>query len=192
MQYLYTFCETREGSLVKFDTATSFHSIDDADVTFPFSVIVSNLAKDTPDVTLKSIEDLVMWRERLEREFAWAPNMIEKPTSVNTELNASFVKTDAIQLNHYQNFIDEYQWIDAMSRISRYQNPELFIAAVELQIRKYLDRNGRKDSETQELSKGLFYYIYMMLYIKNNKKPIHAKYAHEIMDQINSVYPSVK
>jgi len=36
-----------------------------------------------------------------------------------------------------------------------------------LQVRKYLDRNGGKDEELQELQKALWYMKFLVAYIKN-------------------------
>lgn len=125
---------------------------------------------------LNSEDDLDMWRLKLEREAVWLNNGDENLNT--TESNTP------IKPKHYESFIDEYQWLDAMSRIPRYKDPELFKSAVELQVRKYLDRNGRKDEELQELMKGLFYYIYLVKYIKNGNKPILAKEVHSIMEML--------
>jgi len=83
---------------------------------------------------------------------------------------------------HYKKYITvdsntpDMQWLEAMCRIQRYrENPDHFIAAVELQVRKYLDRNGRKDEDIKELMKGLWYYKFMVAYIKNGKNPILVK-----------------
>ena len=66
----------------------------------------------------------------------------------------------------------ELQWLDAMARMHRYRNPEVFKGAVELQIRKYLDRNGRKDNEAQELRKAMWYLEFLILYIENGGQPV--------------------
>jgi hypothetical protein len=93
---------------------------------------------------------------------------------------------DKIDPPHYQNYLThqlpvtkinvELQWLETMCRIQRYRdNPEQFVAALELQVRKYLDRNGRKDDDLQELQKGLWYYKFMVAYIKNGCKPIYIR-----------------
>jgi hypothetical protein len=55
-----------------------------------------------------------------------------------------------------------------------------FQAALELQIRKYLDRNGKKDAPLQELKKARFYLQYLIMYIENNNQPILAKDVQKI------------
>lgn len=77
---------------------------------------------------------------------------------------------------HYQNYMENLQWLEAMNRLSRYeQNPEQFLAAVELQVRKYLDRLGQKDIIAQDLLKAVWYLKYMAAYLINDKKPILVK-----------------
>ena len=57
---------------------------------------------------------------------------------------------------------------------NRVLRPKNFKAAVELQIRKYLDRLGGKDAELQELEKALWYTKFLVAYVKN-KGPIRVK-----------------
>jgi len=86
----------------------------------------------------------------------------------------------AVDPAHYQAFFKdetkELQWLETMCRVKRYrENPDVFIGAVELMVRKYLDRNGGKDEEIQEVLKGLWYHKFMAAYIKNGKVPILVK-----------------
>jgi hypothetical protein len=67
-----------------------------------------------------------------------------------------------------------------MSRLPTMKDPKSFQTALELQIRKYLDRNGRKDSPLQELKKARFYLQYLITYIENDNKPILAKDVQKI------------
>lgn len=177
MQYLYEYYSGTATSSVRGDTTTNLNEIKEKDVTSPYYIVVTDLKTNKTVCFLNSIDDLESWRIGQERSFVW-----------NKEMPASW-KKDApnsahtpVKPIHYNNFIDEYEWLDVMSRIHRYENPEVFKGAVELQIRKYLDRNGKKDSELQELLKGLFYYIYLVMYIQNNEKPIMAKDIHKIME----------
>jgi hypothetical protein len=89
---------------------------------------------------------------------------------------------DAINPPHYQNFLDQYQWIETMCRIQRFRdNPEQFEAAIELQVRKYLDRCGRKDERLQELEKALWYMKFLVAYVKNGSVPILVEDVEEIL-----------
>jgi hypothetical protein len=77
---------------------------------------------------------------------------------------------------HYQGyFVDkergiELQWIDAISRTGRFKDPETFEACLELMVRNYLDRLGRKDDKLQELKKSRWYLDYWISYVENNLK----------------------
>jgi hypothetical protein len=77
---------------------------------------------------------------------------------------------------HYQGyFVDkelgiELQWIDAISRTGRFKDPEIFEACLELLVRNYLDRLGRKDDKLQELKKSRWYLDYWISYVENNLK----------------------
>jgi hypothetical protein len=102
----------------------------------------------------------------------------------NNEMIEKDLIAAAVNPSHHKGFIDDFQWIDVMSRIPRYRNnPEAFKGALELQVRKYLDRNGRKDNELQELLKGLWYYKYLCAYIKNNCKPIRGDDVERILSK---------
>ena len=90
-------------------------------------------------------------------------------------------KKDHVNPSHYQAYILELQWLEAMQYLPRFRNPECFLAAVELQIRKYLDRCGSKDAEPQELSKSLWYHQFMVAYIKNGYSPIRIKDIPELL-----------
>lgn len=177
MLYTYTrYTTSEDGSAIRrIDITTRLEEIGIQDVTDPFWVeVYDNTTRRVVNV-LKTPEALEEWQQSQERAHAWK----SPKRAATTETPA------AVKPNHYKNFIDEYQWLDVMSRIHRYKNPEVFKGAVELQVRKYLDRNGKKDAELQELMKGLFYYIYLVMYIKNGEKPILAKDIHAIMESLN-------
>lgn len=82
---------------------------------------------------------------------------------------------DAINPPHYQNYIKDMQWLEAQQYLPHFRKPECFKAALELQVRKYLDRSGGKDSELQETEKALWYLKFLTAYIKNDNKPIKIK-----------------
>ncbi|WP_396189900.1 hypothetical protein [Flavobacterium sp.] len=94
---------------------------------------------------------------------------------------------DHINPSHYQAYIktenEELQWLEAMQYLPRFRDPEKFKAAVELQGRKYFDRNGGKDAELQELQKGLWYFKFLVAYIKNGNKPIRVKDIDTILNR---------
>lgn len=94
---------------------------------------------------------------------------------------------DAINPSHYQAYIETenevLQWLETMQYLPRFRNPESFKAAVELQGRKYFDRNGGKDAELQELQKGLWYFKFLVAYIKNGDKTIRVKDIDTILNR---------
>lgn len=75
--------------------------------------------------------------------------------------------------SHYKGYFEEKEWIEVMEGIPTMKNPDVFAGALELQIRKYLDRRGGKDVDVQELKKALFYLAYMIRYIEG--KPSASK-----------------
>ena len=162
------------------DRVRNFEAIREIDVTDGNVVQALRYSEDhkSLDTTvIDSVEALQEFREGLERAFAWAPAhvsspCVEIPLSVALGDRFTIKVPEPVKGHHYQNYIEELQWIDAMSRIPSLRAPERFKAAVELQIRKYLDRNGRKDEELQELLKGLWYMKYLCAYIKNGNQPI--------------------
>ncbi len=87
----------------------------------------------------------------------------------------------AVSPSHYKNFFLEYEWLEVNSQIPTLKDPEKWIAAIELQIRKYLDRRGQKDNILQELMKSKFYLDYLIAYIKNDCKFIKINEVQEIL-----------
>jgi len=119
-------------------------------------------------------------------EFDYKADIETAMKKAESEAFLEMMKEDKIDPPHYQGYLThqlpitkanvELQWLETMCRIQRYRdNPDEFIAALELQVRKYLDRNGRKDEDLQELQKGLWYYKFMVAYIKNGKQPIFVR-----------------
>jgi hypothetical protein len=203
MQYTYTVFKIKDEarSVSRQDIFTREEELKEEHVTHPFYVEVFNNSNKIVDKYLRNINDLKQWldiiegqRVSAERAAAWKFAVKEMPvdcvkvtgesaiTTTIPVVSSTTIAKNAVKPTHYENFIDEYQWLDAMSRIPRYKDPKVFAGAVELQIRKYLDRNGRKDDEIQELRKGLFYYMYLLKYLQNNGKPILAKDIHSIME----------
>jgi hypothetical protein len=130
---------------------------------------------------LNTFEQAEEWEDSLARASQWASKGDRERTKKAVEaLNLTpqeqplGVIDKAVDPSHYQGYILDLQWLEAMQYLPRFRNPENFKAAVELQIRKYLDRNGGKDGELQELSKGLWYYKFLVAYVKNGNKPIRV------------------
>lgn len=69
---------------------------------------------------------------------------------------------------HYQNYIKDMQWLEAMQYVVKPFGP-----AVQLQVRKYLDRLGQKNDELEELLKARWYLNFLVAYTINGG-PIKA------------------
>jgi hypothetical protein len=110
--------------------------------------------------SLRTIDECEAWMAMLERTH-WNPEFREA-----VGIKGSDRISEAVDPTHYKTYLEDYQWLDAMSRIPTLRDPAKFEAAVELQIRKYLDRNGQKDNPIQELMKARWYLSYLIAYKK--------------------------
>ncbi len=123
---------------------------------------------DTVEEQFLTLEQFLDWRDRMERR-----HWVKQGKGVKA----------AVDPKHYKDYIDKMQWLDAMSRIPTLREPAKFEAAVELQIRKYLDRNGQKDDSVQELLKARFYIEYLIAY-KHAGRPILVSEVASILASI--------
>jgi hypothetical protein len=108
------------------------------------------------------------------------PKFDEKVTVTDSPVEQGQGVSSPINPSHYQAYVAdeviELQWLETMCRMQRYrEHPERFIGAVELQIRKYMDRCGGKDEETQEMLKALWYMKFLCAYMLNGCKPVLVK-----------------
>lgn len=140
-----------------------------------------------------NLDQFESWRVSAERNAAWGPKngscvahvdnlaltCSEEPTKSTTTLMPH--GKDFVSPSHYKDYIAQMQWLDAMSQIPTLRAPVKFKAAVEMQVRKYLDRNGSKDEELQELKKSRFYLCYLVAYIENNCQMIRAEDVHKML-----------
>ncbi len=182
MRFIYNCFELREDDTLHISTTiTNIDDVEENYVTHPNYVSVFDTRLHEHSHDLKTIEDLEEWHTVLERVSAWKPDYL-KDKNVESDAPLVTLKSKSIesQVNprHYKNYIDDYQWLDAMSRIPSFREPAIFKGALELQIRKYLDRKGRKDDDLQELKKALFYLQYKIKYIENDNKPVSAEDVH--------------
>jgi hypothetical protein len=80
-------------------------------------------------------------------------------------------KKDHVNPTHYQNYFEMedvvLQWLETQQYLPRFRNQEVFKGAVELQARKYLDRLGGKDEESQEIMKAVWYLRFLAAYVRN-------------------------
>ena len=172
MLYTYTvYSESNVGEKpIRCEITTRVEEIKPTDVCHPRYVEVYHNGNDLTVRYLKSLDDLEDWIMGLERTFAWKP---EKKEEIN-------FKKDAINPSHYQGYVMDLQWLETMQYLPHFRNSQNFKAAVELQIRKYLDRLGGKDEELQELGKALWYMKFLVAYVKN-KGPIRVKDIENIL-----------
>ena len=124
--------------------------------------------------TFNVFDDLKEWIEN--------PNqVISSDIGAWTSFSNSITTEEAIQSavdpKHYKGYIDDMEWIEAMSKIPTLKNTDIFCGALELQVRKYLDRRGNKDHSLQELKKARFYLQCWIDFIETGK--IDAKATHE-------------
>jgi len=105
-------------------------------------------------------EALQELRDMLEKVSAWKPQRGMSKTPV---------KTDAINPKHYKHYCLELQWIEAMMLLPTFEDPKVFEGALELQVRKYLDRRGQKDNSLQELKKARWYLDFWIRYKEEGK-----------------------
>lgn len=194
------------GSLQRTFTTTSFEEAEKEYANVDLISVTDNLAK-RQVFRIRDEDDLLAWRNVLERSAAWNPTkdlladhekkdpgdipqeIPDLPTSeLNTALLAEEAKISAaVDPTHYKCYIEDLQWIDAMSRIPSFKDPKVFIGALELQVRKYLDRMGQKDTTYQEIGKALFYLEYWRQYLgwayydkpRPTAKRVHAKLSRE-------------
>jgi hypothetical protein len=82
---------------------------------------------------------------------------------------------------HYQGFIKDMQWIEA----KQYTIPD-FASAVQMQVEKYIDRNGGKDHTVQELLKARWYLDFWIAYEANNRNPIKVADVPAIIEKVKS------
>ena len=93
------------------------------------------------------------------------------------EFNPSIEKSDPVNPEHYQGFVLDLQWIEAQ----QYTIPD-FESAINMQVKKYQDRLGKKDDEVQELKKSLWYLGFWIAYKINGNKPIRVKDIPRLLD----------
>lgn len=115
------------------------------------------------------------------------------PTNKADSLTLGQLKMDKDYINpsHYQGYVMELQWLETMQYLPHYRDPKAFQAAVELQVRKYMDRSGGKDDETQEAEKALWYHKFLVAYMKNGG-PVRVCDIDAILSGLKICYENVK
>jgi hypothetical protein len=115
---------------------------------------------------LHSMDELASWLIGAERYNQWERQASASFATINEASPVQNIER-AVNPAHYQDYANGLQWLETMSKIPTLRKPSRFKAAVELQVRKYLDRNGSKDAELQELKKALWYLKALVSYIEN-------------------------
>ena len=138
--------------------------------------------------SIRSLEELIEHKTLCDRAeekdnlaISYKLNKLSDPKDA-----ASPVKEkDAINPSHYQGFFQDYQWLETMQFLPTYQDVTngKFEAAVELQVRKYLDRLGQKDEVLQELCKSMWYLRFLIAY-KKAGRPILVEEVESIIEGI--------
>jgi hypothetical protein len=171
MQFLYTtYKKSPTGSGVKTGTTTRIEELTAADATSPNYIEIWDNINESSMRTLHTAEDLDDFTTMLERR-VWR----DKPVTVSepaSDVSAKQKIAEAVNPSHYKEYLPELEWLEAMQY--RYSG-ECFVAAVDLQIRKYMDREGKKDAVVQESLKALWYMRFKTAFMKNGYKPIRVK-----------------
>jgi hypothetical protein len=194
MRFTYDKMATPGKKVVRVATTTDFNEIRPDDYKDGFYINVTDGLNRMGNYIISDDDSYENWRMHLERIAAWKPERTHKEWDPLDPEETDIMKVDAAEVrdhlkmalgdsikfnsgnnvdpNHYKNYVDAYEWLETMARIPRYRNsPEAFKGAVELQIRKYLDRKGMKGNELEDLQKGLIYYMFLVEYIKNGNQP---------------------
>lgn len=190
---------------VRYSTTTDFSTAEDdfkMVVKPEIRVFEGMKNNNTAAYNLKTEEDVEGWRYKLERDKAWRgpstvnnnhkwdpmkdlkwdpmkdllDDHIAKKNLENSDISRNI--QSAVSPKHYMNYIEEFQWLDVMRRIPTLRDKEKFSAACEMQVRKYLDRNGQKDNSIQELKKARFYLEYWIQFLEGKEpaaEKVHAK-----------------
>ena len=152
-------------------TTTNINELSLDDVTDMHYVMVTNNEINGVVAKLMNKEDLADFELSIqtagERNFAWKPGKKEicavaeedKSNGLHDDNPSLTQVKKAVDPNHYQGFIDEFQWIEVMQKIydGRGQSEHFNVALEVFGTRRYLDRLGKKDNDVQELKKADWY-----------------------------------
>jgi hypothetical protein len=139
------------------------------------------------DKTIRSMDQMNAWLlhlDSLERKGVLPVYEREGPNYAADDEKYEHREKIAKTINpkHYQDYIAGMQWIEAMQHLPRFKKePEALKGAIELQVRKYLDRCGGKDHEEQELKKALWYLKFLVAFVANDHKPIRVEEIDKIL-----------
>lgn len=143
-----------------------------------FSIIIA-MASESPEYIMHNADDVDEWIYGIVQSPVGRPTPADKPAPDRA------IPKNAINPSHYRNYMGhdlQLQWLEAMQYLPHFKDPNAFKAAVELQIRKYLDRCGGKDNELQELKKAGWYLNFLTAYVANGNKPIRVNDIKGLID----------
>jgi hypothetical protein len=176
MRYTYDCFKIEDGLTVRYDTFSKIDEIKE------YHYAGTNYIKIIDNLSFNEVFRIIdqdsyeAWYTSAERASSWKPEKTLKDLIKN---DLEKIAKDHINPTHYQAYIstekDELQWIEAMQYLPHFRDPKVFLGALELQVRKYLDRSGGKDNEIQETKKALWYLKFMTAYMLNNYSPIRVK-----------------
>lgn len=147
MNYCYDVYHREE----RLSTTTDFNeAVHDVEASANFLKICAydNLNADTL-YWLNTPEEIEAWEVQLSRDSTW--------------------RHTAHSPNHYKGFIDDMQWIEAISKTPQFKDPKVFKGALLLMVNKYLDRLGMKDDDLQELKKAQVYLGFLIEYTEKGE-----------------------
>lgn len=185
MIYTYDKMINKEGKEIRVGTTTDFNDIRSDDLKDGFYIQVTDNRNNKIILYIMDQSDLEEWQSKLERDQAWQPHKpwdplspeetdirkVVSPEEMKKQMSKAYgidvkMKGFNIDPNHYKNYIADLQWLDAMSEIPTLRDKERFSAAIELQVRKYLDRREQKNDSFEEVGKALVYLAYWYIYLK--------------------------
>jgi len=145
------------------------------------------ISYETPEITFNKLvnsskkeilESMTKMREMSKSVANIRKNSVDSRKKVEVEgINSTGDKV--IRPDHYKNFFCDLEWIEAQQHIPTYRDPDVFIAAVELLVRNYLDRKG-KNPQNQEYMKALWYMKFLAAYSKV-RRPIRINEIESIL-----------
>ena len=164
MEYTYTTNVFQDNKSIRKDVTMKFAKVlgDIKDHTTYLVEVFDNVEKRV--VThLANDKDIQAWKDYIGGKTE-RPGWDIKERLHELETPASVTRPDAVNPAHYQGYMQDFQWLETMSRLDRYSDPNVFKAAVELQVRKYLDRLDKKGNRLEQLRKARWYINYLIAY----------------------------
>jgi hypothetical protein len=170
---VYSFNEVFEEDVIDKDRYVVIDFMDDGNIVS--QTILNNL--DDYESYYEGVARM-QWLDKEDNPVAKAKK--EKEERIGLGELRDFTKSinDHVDPDHYKGYIGSKQWIEVMAEII----PD-FESAIEMQVRKYLDRNGKKDNSIQELKKAKWYLEYWIAYKINGNQPVRVPDVKHFLDK---------